>query len=302
MTAPYESADDVRARVCGHKRRWATPGEARRQAALLVRDQGGSVGHYRCPFCSTWHVGHVPSLLALEAIARVIRGLDPTAPQPHDPPSERERHRRRRKDQPMTDLTAANRAAVDAAITDGRNVPADAFLAVPPAPADTDLPGRLGTVIVATDDRRHELAEHGDWHALAFLLAELRRLQADLRLLIDTVEQDCYRLLPDKRTEIDGLGVLEKRKGTDRRAWQSIDLLDEILRVAVVDRETGVVLDDETMIRQRIHEVLVDAVPFNPSLGWRVTALRELGLDPDEWCETKPGRESVQVVDNRSDS
>ena len=289
MNAPYESAADVRARVCGTKRGWSEPGPARGTAHALNREQpGANYGHYRCPFCSRWHVGHVPSLFALEATARVIRGLDPTPPQPHDPPT---RERRRRRNRKETTLPTP----------DTITVPVVADAAPAPVP-ETDLAGRLAASIVAADDRRHELAERGDWHALAFVLAELRRLAADLRLLVDTVEQDCYRLLPGKRTEIDGLGVLEKRKGTDRRAWQSTDLLDELLRVAVVDRETGAVLDDELLIRQRIHEVLVDAVPFNPSLGWRVTALRDLGIDPDEWCETRPGRESVQVVDNRQAS
>lgn len=91
------SAEQVRHDVCGAKIRYPGPGPARRAAAdLNKRWPTAKFGHYRCPFPSEdrhWHAGHVPSLVSLEAIARVIRGLDPAPPTPHDPP---ERARRRR--------------------------------------------------------------------------------------------------------------------------------------------------------------------------------------------------------------
>ena len=90
------TAEQVRADVCGSKIGHATPGAARAHLERLRRRNPNAVlGHYRCPFCSLWHVGHVPSLASLETLARVMRGLDPTElPAPHDPPAKRRRRRK----------------------------------------------------------------------------------------------------------------------------------------------------------------------------------------------------------------
>jgi hypothetical protein len=91
------SPDQIRAKVCGDKLRYAWPSQARRAARMLERQHGGRFAGYRCPFSDDrhWHVGHVPSMASLESIARVIRGLDTADPQPHDPPARLRRRVRR---------------------------------------------------------------------------------------------------------------------------------------------------------------------------------------------------------------
>lgn len=88
MTAPYSTAEDVVARVCGDKVRHRTE-QAARAHSDSRNEAAPTAGFtpYRCPFCSRWHIGHPPSLEALQAIARVMRGLDPTPPVPHDTPA-----------------------------------------------------------------------------------------------------------------------------------------------------------------------------------------------------------------------
>lgn len=73
------TAEQVVARVCGQKRRYHDPRDARRDAEHLTRKEHVPIGWYRCPFGDDrhWHVGHVPSLHGLQQIARVIRGLPP---------------------------------------------------------------------------------------------------------------------------------------------------------------------------------------------------------------------------------
>ena len=89
----------VRERVCGNKYRHPDAGAARRVGRRL-RSRGHDVAHYHCPFCGSWHTGHAPSLETLEAVALILRGLDPTAPPvPHEPPV-RARRRPNRKDHP----------------------------------------------------------------------------------------------------------------------------------------------------------------------------------------------------------
>lgn len=97
MTAPYSTREDVIARVCGEKTRHRTEQAARAHAHELHAKHPSPIGPYRCPFCHRWHVGHPPSLEALEAIALVIRGLDPVAPVPHDPPAKSRRSRKARR-------------------------------------------------------------------------------------------------------------------------------------------------------------------------------------------------------------
>lgn len=153
----------------------------------------------------------------------------------------------------------------------------------------------LHHVLDELDTEAANAIDTADVEELAHLHVALVKARQRLATICTIVEQVLVDVMPDKRLELPGLPVLERRRGTDRKAWQSVDLLDELFRRAVVDTETGEVLDDEALIRQRLHEVLVDCVPFTGSLGWRVTALRDLGLDPDEWCETKPGRTSIQI-------
>lgn len=282
----YASEEDIRGRVCGSKRRYPDAGAARRAAERVNAEQpGAGFTPYRCPFCRRWHFGHSPSLESLEATARVMRGLPPVPPEPHEPP-ERERRRRRRKDRMSTDV---------AVIEPPEPSPATS------AATGSDLVAWLRSGLADLDRRRQELAEAGEWQSLAFGLVALKKITDDLRTLIRSVEDDVVRLLPEKRAVVEGLGVLERKRSSDRRAWRSDELLDELLRLAVVDPETGEVLDDEAAIRARFLQVLVDCVPFTGSLGWRISALRALGIDPDEWCEVKPGRTALQISDNRSD-
>lgn len=137
--------------------------------------------------------------------------------------------------------------------------------------------------------------DEGDVETLAQVHLDLAELKHRVTLAARAVEERLADVMPDKRLELPGLPVMERKKGTDRKKWQSGDLLDELLRHAAFDAETGAVIDDELILRQRIHETLTACVPFTGSLGWRVTALRDLGLDPDEWCETAPGRISVVI-------
>lgn len=84
MSAPKRfTREAIEARVCGNKRRHETCGDARREARR-VRGNGHKVEHYRCPFCELWHIGHPPSMETLEALARVMRGLDPNPPEPKE--------------------------------------------------------------------------------------------------------------------------------------------------------------------------------------------------------------------------
>ncbi|HEV2808874.1 MAG TPA: hypothetical protein VGV93_00565 [Acidimicrobiales bacterium] len=65
----------LRRRVCGSKPRLGVT--AAHRLAEQRRRLGDDVSAYRCVFCGRWHVGPVPSMDTIEALARVIRGLAP---------------------------------------------------------------------------------------------------------------------------------------------------------------------------------------------------------------------------------
>jgi hypothetical protein len=164
-------------------------------------------------------------------------------------------------------------------------------------PADTlpDIVEGWRGYVEALHTQAGELAAAGETGMLAFGLDRVRELRRVLGDLERAVEGHVAGLMDGKTETIDGLGTLERRKGTDRKAWQSDDLLRRVVHsMPWVDPETGEMLERDLLV-DAVLEAISACVPITPSLGWRVTALKARGIDPDEWCESKPGRTSVQI-------
>lgn len=149
-------------------------------------------------------------------------------------------------------------------------------------------------VLGQADQQRQQLADSGDWQAIAYALPALKALASDLGLLVRAAEQDVAVMMPEKRVELPGLGVLERRKGTDRKQWQSEGLVSALVRSVLDPDGTGEFPADPVAAVDAAVAVLTECAPFTPSMGWRTKALREHGFDPDEWCESTPGRTTVQ--------
>lgn len=84
------------------------------------------------------------------------------------------------------------------------------------------------------------------------------------------------------RVVVGGHGQIERHKKKSRRNWQSDDLLRMVLDTRRVNSDTGEIESDVDKIKH-----------VYPLAGYnaRVGALKERGIDPDEWCETetRPG-------------
>jgi hypothetical protein len=160
-----------------------------------------------------------------------------------------------------------------------------------------DLPDMIEdwrTTVEVLDGFRSKLAEVGDTPRLAFGLDRVRELRRILGDLERAIEGDVATLMDGKTETVDGLGTLERRKGTDRKAWQSDDLLRRLVRDAVDPEHTGE-MPSASEVLDAVVSTVTECAPITGSLGWRVTALKARGIDPDEWCESKPGRTSVQI-------
>ena len=132
-------------------------------------------------------------------------------------------------------------------------------------------------------------------------LAELRTVRkalADWEVVLETYIADS---LGRNVTTVEGVGTVQVRYGTDRKAWEKHDLLR-----AVLDSHRPPSPDGEVHPSDDGHaEVAGEALSCSPDLARvldcfnlpapRVTALKERGIPVDEYCQSQPGRISVVI-------
>lgn len=151
--------------------------------------------------------------------------------------------------------------------------------------------GSLRGAILQADGLRQELATKGEWIQLTFAIEGLRKIKADLDTLLRDCENDVARLMPEKKVYIDGLGEIERRT-TITRKWESEELLHNICRLALIDQDTGEVPMD---LLHRVTALLKASLPVTASLNWRVTGLKDLDIDPDDFSDKTFGRQTIQM-------
>lgn len=130
---------------------------------------------------------------------------------------------------------------------------------------------------------------------------DLRRLLADVEAAV-TWAASRNASIPKTGTLADGRAYTLKR-GADRKGWDhdrwKHDARQEVIRMhlpagaLLVDPDTGEALD-AVPVAQRI---AAEVQNVHGSTAPRVTALKALGLDPDNYAETIPGRWSVIITD-----
>jgi hypothetical protein len=125
---------------------------------------------------------------------------------------------------------------------------------------------------------------------LATELYAIRSEIAALKLREQDVEDRLAAEMPEKRLEVPEIGVFERRTASSRKQWQHDDLRREVVKHAerIVTEDGEIESEAEAQIR-----TLFDCMA--PSY-WRVGALRTLGIDAGEYCETTWGRQTVQFI------
>lgn len=133
-----------------------------------------------------------------------------------------------------------------------------------------------------------------DLERLAAWCWQLRQTKAALEAVLIDSEAVLYEVAGKGNHELPGVPPFEARRGAVRKKWQSDDLVRLLVRRGLDPAGTGEVTAAQVEAVERVVAELVACAPFTPSMGWRATALRERGLDPEEFCESAPGRVSVQ--------
>lgn len=139
-------------------------------------------------------------------------------------------------------------------------------------------------------EQEHKLAtDTNDLESLCLTLADFR----ELRRTIAVMEDDLSDLIAQQvhvHREVDGIGIVEVKKGANRKAWDH-DRLTELVTARALDERK---LDENTGEYERESEAVARALRDCAGFSyWKVTGLRKRGIDPDEYCETSPGRVSV---------
>ena len=83
---------------------------------------------------------------------------------------------------------------------------------------------------------------------------------------------------------MDGVGTLTVATDTRRSHWKTDELANEIVTAKMAE---GIVAHPLDVVRLIMAGAQVS--------GWRVTWMREQGLDPDEWADVEYGRKTVRI-------
>ncbi len=115
----------------------------------------------------------------------------------------------------------------------------------------------------------------------------------DMTNTLKSVDERLVEVLTAKMGDpiaVDGV-VAEVKWGKPRKQWETeqlASLVSEEIIARAIDPETGAL---ETPVSQLIQQLL----QFVGVSYWKVTALKALGIDPDQYCEVGPAKASVQL-------
>ena len=134
-----------------------------------------------------------------------------------------------------------------------------------------------------------------DYKLLLQKLAELedvRERMKDLRWQEAEILSDIHQLKPPYKATYGGIGVVTVAQSKSKK-WDNESVLNHLMARARdarrIDKDTGEVLESEGQAVRRVIEQCA-------GIGyWRVTALREYGLEPDEFYETTSSKPSVRI-------
>lgn len=166
-------------------------------------------------------------------------------------------------------------------------------VALPKVPGK-DVIAVFNNALLQMDDYRMDLYEQGDYESLSQGLANLIDFRNNLTGLIQAIETNLYEVIPGKKYELEGVGILEKRRSNTKK-WDSEKLLNDLVQ-SKLNNGTGEITPTDVF---ELIETLKKVLPLTQSLGWRTTALKEENVDTDQYCDVVWGRPTVTIKWNQ---
>lgn len=143
---------------------------------------------------------------------------------------------------------------------------------------------RDGSIDSASNEELLQLA--GDLHLVKSYVTELFN---ELQLIV--TEQIGHMAAP---VSIDGATV-EIKSGSPRKTWDHKGLIDDVSKRLVdssIDLNTGEVIKTPL-------EMIREALEFAGISYWKVSKLKELHLDADEYCEVGEAKKNLVIRRNK---
>ena len=143
------------------------------------------------------------------------------------------------------------------------------------------------TETIAAVDLAVEGEDYPDLEEALICWAMIEEAARNVSRIRDELAKKLADEMIDKRVTVDGLGTFEKHGKRDRKKWDRDALLRDVLDTRIVDPNTGEVMDATPL----------DKVLHVWNLGTpRLTALRDRGLDPEDYCESEFAGFTIQLL------
>ncbi len=113
------------------------------------------------------------------------------------------------------------------------------------------------------------------------------------------LEESLAAEMPEKLLQVPGVGVFERNKKDDRKAWDHEGVFSSLLakiRAGEVKRATLEITEDGEMVEEDDVALTYRVLSSCARPEWRVTDLRAYGIQPDEFCVKTPAGYSVKLV------
>lgn len=156
------------------------------------------------------------------------------------------------------------------------------------------------TIFAEASEKRYEEAKGGavlNAEQLGIILCAIRDARTDLATLAARVERDLLLEAGERHFVVEGLGEFTVKRRTKRTAWQHEQMVAAVVSrvmdepATITDPESGERLPYAT-IGHNVAARLRECVSFGAG---KVTGLRAIGLQPDEFCSEQPDGYSVAL-------
>ncbi len=155
--------------------------------------------------------------------------------------------------------------------------------------AGVSMPPALAAIrqsIAASLDDLNDLVAAGDVEAILVGVAVLDTIRRDIGMLRQAAGTAAADLMPDKMVAIDNVGLFERKAAAKRTTdWDAI--LSAVRARALVDSDTGEMVESPSVAVDRLLELVQAIVPLYKSTGAKQGGLAAAAIDKDAVQDTE---------------